>query len=331
VGFLGAKAFASFIDERYEQLTGTADTMPNNGAPTGETSTPPPAAMASVAGRSAPDIFFNDVLGRTKSGSATSVTEGADAAQSDDPKSMMQKVKDAGVAGAISYAAWELGFWGLSAPVALFAYYEFTGHWPDFSNPEDMQKLGAEAFAFVNVARFAVPLRIGLALSTTPWVQENVVEKIGFLRAKDAQQEVGESPTFNPPSPGNTVANKMWMERQAELEAVRASDWEEEVAAAIGRGRSAPDIFFGGLERLSKEPSGWLFGPPSALYSNLRFASPPAGTRSAAAQAAAKAVPDYQGLPSLVTPPTETVGRVVPTKQGVGKQAAGSSRLPDEA
>jgi hypothetical protein len=51
-----------------------------------------------------------------------------------------------------------------------------TGHWPDFQNAQDMQKLGAEAFAFVNFARFAVPLRIGLALSTTPWMEKNVVE-----------------------------------------------------------------------------------------------------------------------------------------------------------
>jgi hypothetical protein len=56
-------------------------------------------------------------------------------------------------------------------------YRELTGHWPDFTNAEDMQKVGAEAFAFVNFARLAVPLRIGLALSTTPWIEENVVKK----------------------------------------------------------------------------------------------------------------------------------------------------------
>eukprot|EP00962_Isochrysis_galbana_P024041 scaffold7344_cov127-Isochrysis_galbana.AAC.2 len=77
----------------------------------------------------------------------------------------------------------ELGFWGVSVPVACFGFYEVAGHWPDLSNQEDLGKLGAEAFAFVNVARFAVPLRIGLALSTTPWVQENVVDK--FLSKKD--------------------------------------------------------------------------------------------------------------------------------------------------
>ena len=71
-----------------------------------------------------------------------------------------------GTAGAISYALWELGFWGLSLPVCIFGYQQATGHWPDFGDVEDQKKIAAEAFAFVNFARLAVPLRIGLALST---------------------------------------------------------------------------------------------------------------------------------------------------------------------
>ena len=100
----------------------------------------------------------------------------AEQEQLSDTKKMMQQVKDAGLAGVISYALWEIAFWAVSVPVCVFGYREVTGHWPDFHNAEDMQKLGAEAFAFVNFARFAVPLRIGLALSTTPWMEENVVE-----------------------------------------------------------------------------------------------------------------------------------------------------------
>lgn len=61
--------------------------------------------------------------------------------------------------------------------MCVAGYREVTGHWPDLSSAEDMQKLGAEAFAFVNFARFAVPLRIGLALSTTPWIDKNVVQR----------------------------------------------------------------------------------------------------------------------------------------------------------
>ena len=91
---------------------------------------------------------------------------------------LLKKVKDAGVAGAVSYAGWELAFWAASVPVCLAGYYGVTGHFPDLSDNEDRAKLGAEAFAFVNVARFAVPLRIGLALSTVPWVQANIIDRI---------------------------------------------------------------------------------------------------------------------------------------------------------
>jgi hypothetical protein len=36
----------------------------------------------------------------------------------------------------------------------------------------------------VNFARFAVPLRIGLALSTTPWIEENIVER--YMKGNEA-------------------------------------------------------------------------------------------------------------------------------------------------
>lgn len=90
---------------------------------------------------------------------------------------LLKQVKESGTAGIVSYALWELVFWFISIPVCIFGYYQLVGHFPDFSNQEDLAKLGGEAFAFVNFARFAVPLRIGLALSTTPWIQENIVDK----------------------------------------------------------------------------------------------------------------------------------------------------------
>jgi glutaredoxin 3 len=53
------------------------------------------------------------------------------------------------------------------------------------NNAADKAELGGEAFAFINIARFAVPFRIGLAISTAPWVEKNVVEKFGLGGAKD--------------------------------------------------------------------------------------------------------------------------------------------------
>ena len=113
-------------------------------------------------------------------------TGGAEAEEElSESKKLMQQVKDAGVAGIISYIFWEWAFWGVSIPVCISAYYGVTGHFPDFGDADDRAKLGAEAFAFVNVARFAVPLRIGLALGTTPWVKENVVDKFGLDKNKE--------------------------------------------------------------------------------------------------------------------------------------------------
>ena len=55
----------------------------------------------------------------------------------------MQQIKDAGTAGIISFALVQLGFWSLSLVAALVAYIQLTGHWPDWTDPEEMSKLGA--------------------------------------------------------------------------------------------------------------------------------------------------------------------------------------------
>tara|TARA_B110001469_G_scaffold87320_1_gene82796 strand:+ start:143 stop:487 length:345 start_codon:yes stop_codon:yes gene_type:complete len=43
-------------------------------------------------------------------------------------ENMMQQVKDAGVAGIISYVFWEWAFWGVSVPVCIFGYREVRQH-----------------------------------------------------------------------------------------------------------------------------------------------------------------------------------------------------------
>ena len=107
----------------------------------------------------------------------TYAEENAVAPEEYEVKNLLQQVKDAGVAGAIAYAGWELIFWAVSVPVCLGAYFAATGHFPDFNDQEDLTKLGAEAFAFVNIARFAVPLRIGLALGSVPFVQRQILDR----------------------------------------------------------------------------------------------------------------------------------------------------------
>ena len=228
-------------------------------------------------------------------------------------KQLLQRIKDAGVAGAVSYAAWELAFWAASVPVCLVAYYQLTGHWPDFSDQDDMAKLGAEAFAFVNVARFAVPLRIGLALSTVPWVQANIIDRFARMRGDATAPEAGpeaaapEAHWPGTPPPDATVWHAEWdaaapVEHWQGVVAPTATEAGPEagwppavppavpsVATAAGQ-RSAPDILLGGLSNLGKDPDGWCFGPPSPLYSNAGSA-PAAGPPAAGLQFPTAAAP----------------------------------------
>ena len=97
--------------------------------------------------------------------------------EKEDKDNLMQQVKDAGPAGILSYIIWEWVFWIGAAGIAAFGFYTVQGHLPDLTSDADKGAVAAEAFAIVNVARFAVPLRIGLALGTTPWVKENIVDK----------------------------------------------------------------------------------------------------------------------------------------------------------
>lgn len=90
----------------------------------------------------------------------------------------MNKIKSLGIAGTISYAVWELAFWAIAGGGAFAAFVYANGHFPDFSNQEEMAKVSGGAFVFINGARLVVPLRLGLAISTAPWIEENVVQKI---------------------------------------------------------------------------------------------------------------------------------------------------------
>ena len=137
--------------------------------------TPPPVVSATQ--------FGGGFTGKVTSFFNNAPMEAAVAAGEETPN-LMQKVKDAGVAGIVSYMFWELAFWGISIPVCAVGYREVTGHWPDLGNQDDVAQLGAEAFAFVNLARFAVPLRIGLALGTAPLVQASIIDRVGKPRPK---------------------------------------------------------------------------------------------------------------------------------------------------
>jgi hypothetical protein len=103
-----------------------------------------------------------------KSASVGAMDSNTKSANGDNVKYLLKQVKDAGISGAISYALWELGFCTISIPVCVFVYRQV-----DLSSKEDLGKLGTEALVFVNVARFAVPVRIGLALTTVSFIKND--------------------------------------------------------------------------------------------------------------------------------------------------------------
>jgi hypothetical protein len=99
----------------------------------------------------------------------------------------MADVKKYGVSGTVAYVLTELAFWIVAFPVAAFALYQSTGHWPDVVNETtDRAAVFAFVFAGANVARAFVPLRLGAALALAPWVDENLLSG----KDKDDEEEV---------------------------------------------------------------------------------------------------------------------------------------------
>merc|ERR1719326_379369 len=106
----------------------------------------------------------------------------------DKVKELTAEIKKWGLAGGISYGAFELLFWVVSVPIACLAFIAGNGHVPDMSNVEDAGKVSAWSLGFITLARFAVPFRIGIALALAPWVDENVCQRFGTGgRADDVQ------------------------------------------------------------------------------------------------------------------------------------------------
>ena len=103
-----------------------------------------------------------------------------------DGLSGFQQIKKFGAAGTLAYILTELAFWVVAFPVAFTTYYQTFGHWPDFVNvPDDRTAVLGFIFAGANIARLAVPLRLGAAFALVPWVDENIVKRFGVGGGED--------------------------------------------------------------------------------------------------------------------------------------------------
>ena len=58
-------------------------------------------------------------------------------------ENLLKKIKEAGMAGIISFGLVQLGFWAASAVVVLWGYVLMEGHLPDWSSQDEMAMLGA--------------------------------------------------------------------------------------------------------------------------------------------------------------------------------------------
>ncbi|CAM9663479.1 unnamed protein product, partial [Laminaria digitata] len=111
-----------------------------------------------------------------------------------------EKIKSAGLAGALAYGGTELAFWIISVPLAVVGYHQTTGEWLDLTTLEGKEEAsgggagGASLFGltagFLTFARLVVPLRIALALALTPAMDKYIVK--GFLKKTDGVDAEGD-------------------------------------------------------------------------------------------------------------------------------------------
>ena len=85
---------------------------------------------------------------------------------------LAQKIKKGGASATIAYLGTELAFWTLSIPVIITSYHSSTGEWLNIANAEERNQILLLSTGVLSIARLAVPLRLGLALYLTPYVDK---------------------------------------------------------------------------------------------------------------------------------------------------------------
>jgi len=95
----------------------------------------------------------------------------------EDPSTLLQLVRDAGVAGAVSYTAVELTFFAIALPVGYISWHASTGEWlqPLLLLQEDgvegkAQLLGL-LLSYIVLLKTFFPLRLGSTLLLTPYTK----------------------------------------------------------------------------------------------------------------------------------------------------------------
>merc|ERR1719331_3072365 len=98
----------------------------------------------------------------------------------EDPSTLLQLVKDAGIAGAISYTVVELTFFAIALPIGYFAWHASTGEWlqPLLLLQEDgvegKARLLGLVLSYVVLLNSFFPVRLGSTLLLTPYAKRAV-------------------------------------------------------------------------------------------------------------------------------------------------------------
>ena len=152
-----------------------------------------PIALAMVLGIPALTAYQFYSLSETEQGKNPLAFLGGGGSEGDEgrkPSLSMADVKKYGLAGTVAYVLTELAFWIVAFPVAATALYQSTGHWPDVVNDTtDRAAVLAFIFAGANIARAFVPIRLGAALALAPWVDENLLSRLGERGSDDAKEQ----------------------------------------------------------------------------------------------------------------------------------------------
>ena len=98
---------------------------------------------------------------------------------------LRKQIKDAGVAGVISLLAVRVLWLGVSVPLAVFAYYQATGTWPNPFDQAQVAQCIAYGAAYFGMSSALLPIRIALSLGLIPAIDKYLVKPI-FGNRKDS-------------------------------------------------------------------------------------------------------------------------------------------------
>ena len=96
---------------------------------------------------------------------------------------MLQQVKDAGIAGVVSYFLVECTFFAIAMPVGYFGWHQTTGEWLDPSvllrSGDDEAKIALVALivGYIFALKTLLPVRLGGTLLLTPYTRR-VIDRV---------------------------------------------------------------------------------------------------------------------------------------------------------